>query len=539
MNATSEKFVEATNTLSSTLKAADGTTSLSEGMKDNAPVQSEPPPFTSFTRSQLRQLQLLVGLATTTSSLTATIYLPLLPLLRTHFHVSSEAINLTLTVYIIFQAISPVIFGPLSDTHGRRTIFLLVLSIYAISNIGLAVNTQSFSALITLRAIQSLGASATYSIAFGVVADVCTSSERGRMLGPIGMALNLGTCIGPIIGGCVAYFSGSYNWAFWALVIAAAVLLLMVGMFLPETGRNLVGNSADRSRFRWWQLSWLSLVQEFVSRRGRKYDDKNKEDDQDSSTAPPDTSPPKSLLEKYGLLNFYKCFRIIFHKDTFLTLWVHGSFYTVDYSFVAAMPDIWQGIYGWNDWQTGLAYLPRGIGIIVGSFLTGKLMDYNYRVTARSAGWDDSKKATGEELLQFSIERSRSRGSYVGLVVSTATMVGYGWALQKRAHPAVALVLQFMQGFWGTYFYTTYSALLIDSFPKSPSTAAATTSVTRCTMAATGVAILQPMMNAAGRGWYFTALGLWSGTFCAGAIHLLRWKGMKWRNARNYRTEEL
>lgn len=539
MNASSEKFVEATNTLSSTLKAADGTTSLSEGMKDNAPVQSEPPPFTSFTRSQLRQLQLLVGLATTTSSLTATIYLPLLPLLRTHFHVSSEAINLTLTVYIIFQAISPVIFGPLSDTHGRRTIFLLVLSIYAISNIGLAVNTQSFSALITLRAIQSLGASATYSIAFGVVADVCTSSERGRMLGPIGMALNLGTCIGPIIGGCVAYFSGSYNWAFWALVIAAAVLLLMVGMFLPETGRNLVGNSADRSRFRWWQLSWLSLVQEFVSRRGRKYDDKKKEDDQDSSTAPPDTSPPKSLLEKYGLLNFYKCFRIIFHKDTFLTLWVHGSFYTVDYSFVAAMPDIWQGIYGWNDWQTGLAYLPRGIGIIVGSFLTGKLMDYNYRVTARSAGWDDSKKATGEELLQFSIERSRSRGSYVGLVVSTATMVGYGWALQKRAHPAVALVLQFIQGFWGTYFYTTYSALLIDSFPKSPSTAAATTSVTRCTMAATGVAILQPMMNAAGRGWYFTALGLWSGTFCAGAIHLLRWKGMKWRNARNYRTEEL
>lgn len=184
------------------------------------------------------------------SSLIATVYLPQLPLLRSHFHISSEAINLTLTVYIIFQAISPVIFGPLSDTHGRRSIFLVVLSIYAVSNIGLAVNTQSFAALITLRALQSLGASATYSIAFGVVADVCTSSERGRMLRPVGMVLNLGTCVEPIIGGCVAYFSGSYDWTFWALVIAAAMLLLTVGLFLPENGRNLVGNSADRSRFR-------------------------------------------------------------------------------------------------------------------------------------------------------------------------------------------------------------------------------------------------------------------------------------------------
>lgn len=166
--------------------------------------------FTHFSSSQLRKLQLLVGLATTTSSLTATIYLPLLPLLRTHFSTSAQAANLT--IYIVFQVISPVIFGPLSDTYGRRPIFLIVLGIYAVSNIGLAVNERSFAALSTLRALQSLGASATYSIAFG--ADVCLPRDRGRMLGSIGMALNLGTCVGPVIGDCVAYFSGSYNWAF-------------------------------------------------------------------------------------------------------------------------------------------------------------------------------------------------------------------------------------------------------------------------------------------------------------------------------------
>ncbi|KAJ4405276.1 hypothetical protein N0V82_010348 [Gnomoniopsis sp. IMI 355080] len=458
-------------------------------------TQPGPPPFTSFTQRQLRQLQLLVGLAATTSSLTATIYLPLLPLLRSHFHVSSEAVNLTLTVYIVFQAISPVIFGPLSDTYGRRLIFLLVLSIYAVSNIGLAANRASFAALVALRATQSLGASATYSIAFGVVADVCTSKDRGRMLGPIGMALNLGTCVGPIIGGCVAYFTGGYEWAFWSLVVAAVVLLLSVAVFLPETARSLVGNSSERSRFRWWQLSWLSLLKEqFLRHRSEEQHSYEGRD---------------TILQKYVLINFYNCFRILFHKDTFLTLWVHGSFYTVDYSFVAAMPDIWQGVYDWNDWQTGLCYLPRGVGIIIGSYCTGKLMDHNYKTTAQRAGWSDPEKTAGDELIHFPIEQSRSRGSYLALVVSTATMVGYGWGLRERAHPALALTLQFLQGLWGTYFYTTYSALLIDSFPSRPSTAAATTSVTRCAMAATGVAVLEPLMNAAGRGCYISPPSVW------------------------------
>lgn len=518
----------------------DGSKTVTPGAEEKSDVRREEKdgerdqqePFTHFTLSQLRKLQLLVGLATTTSSLTATIYLPLLPLLRTHFHTSAQAVNLTLTIYIVFQAISPVIFGPLSDTYGRRPICLLVLGIYAVSNIGLAVNERSFAALATLRALQSLGASATYSIAFGVVADVCLPRDRGRMLGPIGMALNLGTCIGPIIGGCVAYFSGSYNWAFWALVIAAIILFSSVGLFLPETARSLVGNGSDRSRFKWWQISWLSLAQEFLAGGTGLDRDKHAFDGAEQAIPLSQTTPAERFLQKYGLINFYNCFRIIFHKDTFLILWVHGSFYTVDYSFVAAVPDIFKSIYGWNEWQTGLAYLPRGTGIILGSYFTGKLLDHNYRTVARRTGRDEDKKPSGGDLLDFPIEKSRTRGSFAGLLISTATMAGYGWALHQHAHPAVILVLQFMQGFWGTFFYTTYSAMLVDSFPQSPSTAAATTSVTRCAMAATGVAILQPLMDAAGRGWYFTALGLWSGIFCAAAIFALRWRGMRWRKER-------
>ncbi|OAQ90083.1 NACHT and WD domain-containingprotein [Purpureocillium lilacinum] len=491
--------------------------------------------YTSYTSSQIRRLRLLLGLATITSPLTATIYLPLLPLLRRQFDASAQAINLTLTLYIVFQALSPALFGPASDAHGRRPVFLFTLALYVFANLGLALNQDGYAALLTLRAVQSLGASAAYALAFGVVADVCPPAKRGAMLGPVGMALNLGACVGPVVGGAVAYTRGDHVWVFWALLIVGVVLLLGVGMLLPETARGLVGNGGDPARFSRWQLSWLQLLRHHVRKsKALKFPEKRACPQQPSvNKAGPEvkrTGPFRKTLE-----NLLACFRIILHRDTILTLWLHGSFYTVDYSFVAAVPDIFKDAYEFNELQIGLAYLPRGVGIISGSFFTGRLMDRNYRATVREQGRVDTQTGQQADAVAtgaregFPIERARSRSSYWMLAVATGTMVAYGWVIERAVHPAVPLVLQFMQGFWGTFFYTTYSTLLVDVYPDKSSTAAAATSVTRCAMAATGVAVLQPLLDAAGRGWYFTVLGVWSGGLGVVAVMLLRRKGMQWR----------
>ena len=182
-------------------------------ISDAPPSQSNTPSilYTTFTRNEKGLLALLLGLATITSPLTAIIYFHLLPLLRNYFHTSAQSINLTLTIYIVFQALSPAIFGPLSDSLGRRPVYLITISLYVIGNLGLAVNRHSYSALIVLRTLQILGASAAFAVSYGVVADVCVPSERGKMIGPVSMALNLGACVGPVVGGWVAYASGSYE----------------------------------------------------------------------------------------------------------------------------------------------------------------------------------------------------------------------------------------------------------------------------------------------------------------------------------------
>jgi multidrug resistance protein len=491
----------------------------------SSPIHEEAPsPYTAFTRQQKRLLIVLLGFATITSPLTATIYFPLLPILREHFNTTAQAINLTLTIYIVFQAISPAIFGPLSDSMGRRPVYFLTLCLYMAANLGLALNRNHYGALLGLRAIQSLGASAAYAISFGVVADVCVPSERGRMLGPVSMALNLGACIGPVVGGWVAYSSGSFEWVFWALVIASGLLLFLVGGFLPETARSLVGNGEKRVTLPWWYWTWLELVTRLL-RRGRE------KRLSESGTHEHSLSIEAETPRKFRVGNPLACLRIIFHLDTFFVLWMHGSFYTVDYSLVAATPDIYKQIYHFNEVQIGLTYLPRGVGIIVGGYCIGKVMDYNYKATARKINWIIDS-VSGDNLKDFPIERARARGSGWLLLVSTIGLIGYGWTVHYQVHISILLILQFMQGLWGTCFYTVYNTLLVDAFPESPSTAAAAASITRCAMAATGIAVLQPLLDAAGRGWYFTVLGLWSGSFGAVAVWCIKNKGMKWRKRR-------
>ena len=68
-------------------------------------------PYTIFSTSTKRMICLLLSTSMLASSLTATIYLPLLPLLSRQFHASAQAINLTITVYICFMAVAPLLLS--------------------------------------------------------------------------------------------------------------------------------------------------------------------------------------------------------------------------------------------------------------------------------------------------------------------------------------------------------------------------------------------------------------------------------------------
>lgn len=122
--------------------------------------------FTVFSDRRKILLTIFLSLANLSSPLAATSYVPLLPLLSRLISTSLEAINLSATVYVIFQAISPSLFAPYADAHGRRPVFFITYCLFTLASLGLALNgTKSYAGLLVLRAPQRL-------CAFAVISDL-------------------------------------------------------------------------------------------------------------------------------------------------------------------------------------------------------------------------------------------------------------------------------------------------------------------------------------------------------------------------------
>lgn len=134
----------------------------------NDPPDPAPHPYSSFSPGIKWVVAGLGGISaifspisvrTPTPNLTqSNIFVPAIPTIAAAFHRSLGDISLAVTVYLIFQAVTPSFFGAASDSYGRRPIWLLTMSIYLGGCIGLALcPTSAFWALLLLRAVQSTG----------------------------------------------------------------------------------------------------------------------------------------------------------------------------------------------------------------------------------------------------------------------------------------------------------------------------------------------------------------------------------------------
>src|SRR5688572_28278278 len=86
-----------------------------------------------------RSLVLLLGALTAFSPLTIDMYLPALPTLAADFDASPSLVQLTLSFYFAGMAIGQVIYGPLSDSYGRKAPLYVGTSLYVLASFGCAV----------------------------------------------------------------------------------------------------------------------------------------------------------------------------------------------------------------------------------------------------------------------------------------------------------------------------------------------------------------------------------------------------------------
>lgn len=65
--------------------------------------------------------------------LSTDLYLPALPEMGKYFAASEFLVGLTLTVFFFVFAVSIILFGPLSDKYGRKSVLIFGSAIYTIS----------------------------------------------------------------------------------------------------------------------------------------------------------------------------------------------------------------------------------------------------------------------------------------------------------------------------------------------------------------------------------------------------------------------
>jgi MFS family permease len=93
------------------------------------------------------------------------------------FGVSRTAALLPLSIYVLALGLGPILGAPLSETFGRRTVYLISPPLAALFTLG-AGFSPTFAGLVILRFFAGMFFSPALAIGAGTLADVFHPSER-------------------------------------------------------------------------------------------------------------------------------------------------------------------------------------------------------------------------------------------------------------------------------------------------------------------------------------------------------------------------
>ena len=180
---------------------------------------------------------LLAGLSAI-GPLTTDMYLPSLPDIARLLGASTAQVQLTISSYLIGFAVGQIVYGPLSDRHGRKPVLLGAVALYLCASLACALST-SIEMLIAARFAQALGGSGGIVLARAMVRDLYAGHRAGRELSVIGAVMALAPVLAPVAGGAL---QTAFGWrsAFFALVAAAAGGAVVIVLLMPETLRASV-----------------------------------------------------------------------------------------------------------------------------------------------------------------------------------------------------------------------------------------------------------------------------------------------------------
>ena len=176
---------------------------------------------------------------------------PALPAIQKQFGIDERAVAWIFATYVLFNLIGTPLMAKLADVFGRRSLYILDTSLFAIGSLIVALS-PSFAVLIVGRAVQGFGAGGIFPVASAVIGDTFPEEKRGGALGLIGAVFGIAFIIGPALAGLLLMLS--WHWLFLVNIPIALVIILMSIRLLPDTKNEI------RKKFDWAGMSLLILL---------------------------------------------------------------------------------------------------------------------------------------------------------------------------------------------------------------------------------------------------------------------------------------
>lgn len=325
--------------------------------------------------------------------------------------------------------------------------------------------------------------------------------------------------VGPIIGGALA---GSLGWRsiFWFLTIYSGVFLIFLVLLLPETLRSIVGNGSRVPEPTIAKFP-LRVYQKTTQVKWNR-----------------DAATPSPAEKKH--INITGPFRILVSKQAAPIIVFLAVYYAVWQMSITAMSSLFEDKYGLTETQIGLTFSANGVGSMVGTLITGKILNMDYRrfkvrhdARIASINTEDDVEPVNTRKMQendFPLETARLRLVPLFSLLQCASILLFGWTIQypKQVHIAAPIISTFITGSSADSMQSVIMTYLVDVFHDRSAAASASLNLARCLFAAGGTSFIMPLINSIGVSLAFTVCVAVQGVAVVSLA--VQWKfGAKWR----------
>jgi EmrB/QacA subfamily drug resistance transporter len=157
-----------------------------------------------------------------------------LPSIGESLDISQENLSWVVNAYVLFFGGFLLLGGRLADLLGRRTIFVAGLALFSAASLagGLATNETQ---LIVARALQGLGGAMFSPAALSLITAIFKEgADRNKALGAWGAVAGSGGAAGVLLGGVLTDFAG-WEWVLWVNVPIGLTAMFLSFRLLPES----------------------------------------------------------------------------------------------------------------------------------------------------------------------------------------------------------------------------------------------------------------------------------------------------------------